>query len=181
MFGKKRLANKMLQGTDTVRLILYKVLTNDFSKKYQEQGEEYYKNLAGATVNEIFGSHNEASQITFDENNEIIINEIITLGTIHPELKQPITDAIRVDIQASYMLNNKIPENWETIFKNACIRLIITEGLINGLDVANAPESNTFSEMMERGTFIKGGNKPDPGTFLKMVNNLAKQYKIKMR
>ena len=178
MFGKKRLAKKMLEGVNTVILILYKVFTDDFLKKYQEQGEEYCKFLAGATVNEIFGSHNEASQITFDENEEIILDEIINLGTKHPELKQPITDAIRVDIQASYMLNGKIPENWETIFKNAGIRQIITEGLINGLDEVDAPKSNTFLEMMKRGVFIKGGNKPEPGTFLKMVDNLAKQHKI---
>ena len=43
MFGKKRLAKKMIQGVDTVRLVLYKVLVDDFSEKYEE--EEYLKML----------------------------------------------------------------------------------------------------------------------------------------
>ena len=148
MFGKKRLAKKMISGVDTVRLVLYKVLTDEFSKKYQEKVEEFYKTLAGATVNEIFGNHTEASQITFDENRKIIVGEIKNLGTKYPELKRPITDAIRVLIQASFMLSGKLPENQESIFKNA----------------------------MERGVFIKGGEKPEPNTFLEMTEELGKQY-----
>ncbi len=148
MFGKKALAKKMISGVDIVRLVLYKVLTDDFSEKYKEKGEEFYKTLAGATVNEIFGSHSEASQITFDENRKIIIDEIKNLCTKYTELKRPITDAIRVLIQASFMMSGKLPENQEAIFKNA----------------------------MERGVFTKGGENPEPNTFLEMTKELGKKY-----
>ncbi len=148
MFGKKRLARKMISGVDNVRLVLYKVLTDDFSKKYQEKGEEFYKTLAGATVNEIFGSHNEASQITFEENKENITEEIKNLGTKHSELKRAITDAIRVLIQASFMLNGRLPENYEAILKNA----------------------------IKRGVFLKGGEKPNPKIFLEMTEELSRKY-----
>ena len=138
----------MIGGVDTVRLILYNVLTGEFSKKYQEKGEGFYKTLAGATVNEIFGSHTEASQIAFDENRKIIVDEIKNLGTKYTELKRPITDAIRVLIQASFMLSGKLPENQESIFKNA----------------------------MERKIFIKGGENPEPNAFLEMTKELGRKY-----
>ena len=148
MFGKKRLAKKMIQGVNTVRLVLYKVLVDDFSEKYEEEEEEYLKTMAGVTVNEIFGSHDETSQETFDNNKQIIINEIVNIGTKHPELKRPITDAIRVLIQATFMLNGRMPENQEAIFKNA----------------------------MGRGIFIKGGDNPKPDTFLEMAEALGRKY-----
>jgi hypothetical protein len=148
MFDKKALAKKMISGVDIVRLVLYKVLTDDFSEKYKEKGEEFYKTLAGTMVNEIFGSHTEASQITFDENEQIIIGEIKNLCTKYPELKRPITDAIRVLIQASFMLNGNLPENHVDIFKNA----------------------------MNRGVFLKGGENPDPKTFLKVTEELRRKY-----
>ena len=68
MFGVKRLAKKMIQGVDVVKLVLYKILTHEFSKKYQDNGEEFYETLAAATVNEIFCCHNERSQFVFDGN-----------------------------------------------------------------------------------------------------------------
>lgn len=148
MFGKKRLARKMISGVDNVRLVLYKVLTDNFLKKYQEKGEEFSKNLAGAAVNEIFGSHNDASLKTFEENRNNIVEEIECLGTKHSELKRAITDAIRVLIQASAMLSGKLLKNQHEIFNNA----------------------------IERGIFIKGGDNPKPETFLKMTEELCRNY-----
>jgi len=148
MFGKKRLARKMISGVDNVRLVLYRVLTDDFSKKFQEKGEEFYKKLAAATINEIFGSHNDVSLKTFEENRNSIVEEIENLGIKHSELKRAITDAIRVLIQASAMLSGKLPENQYDIFNNA----------------------------IERGIFIKGGDNPKTKTFLKMTEELCRKY-----
>ena len=148
MFGKKRLARKMIGGVDVVRLVLNKILRDDFSKKYQKEGEEFYKTLAGATVNEIFGSHSEASRITFDKNKETVVEEIETLGIRHSELKRPITDAIRVYIQASFILRGELPRNYSVIFNNA----------------------------IDRGVFIGGGGQPIPKTFLAMTEELRKKY-----
>ena len=57
--------------------------------------------------------------VSNDENRKIIVDEIKNLGTKYTELKRPITDAIRVLIQSSFMLSGKLPENQEAIFKNA--------------------------------------------------------------
>jgi hypothetical protein len=148
--GTEKLARKMIQGVDMVKLVLYKVITDDYSKIYKSMGEDYYKNLAGATVNEIFNDHNEMSLKTFNENKELIIEGIKNIGKNHSNLKRPITDALRVFVQANFMLSGTLPDNY--------------------LDV--------FNKADERGIFIKGGDKPEPDTFLEMVNNLAKQHGI---
>ena len=148
MFGKKRLARKMIGGVNVVKLVLYKILRDDFSKRYQKEGEEFYKTLAGATVNEVFGSHSEASRVTFDENKETVVQEIETLGIRHSELRRPISDAIRVYIQASFILSGELPRNYSAIFNNA----------------------------IDRGVFIGSGGQPIPKTFLAMTEELSKKY-----
>ena len=146
-FDKQRLENKMIQGVEKVRLVLYKVLYTEFIEKYDEDEDEL-KDFADAIVNEIFGSHDETSQSIFDELEEILTKDIVNLGKEHPELKRPITDAIRKLMTAKFMLNGRIPENQETIIKNA----------------------------MERGIFIEGGDNPKPDTFLEMSEALVRKY-----
>ena len=141
----------MRPGVDVVKLVLYKILTDEFSKKYQNNGDEFYKTLAAATVNEIFCCHNENSKSVFDNNKKTVINEIKNLGTNHPELKRPITDALRVFIQANFMLSGKMQDNFEEIFNNA----------------------------IERNIFIKGGEKPEPKSFLEMTEKLIQKYDVK--
>ncbi|MBW2594709.1 MAG: hypothetical protein JRC93_01790 [Deltaproteobacteria bacterium] len=151
MFGAKSLARKMIQGVDVVKLVLYKILTDEFSEKYQNNGEEFYKTLAAALINEIFCCHNEMSRSVFDENKNTVIDEIKNLGTNHPELKRPITDALRASVQANFMLSGKMQDNFEEVFNNA----------------------------IERDIFIKGGEKPEPKTFLEMTEKLIQKYNIK--
>ena len=146
----KELAHRMIQGVDIVRLILYKVLTEDYSNIYNRD-EDYCKNLAAASVNEIFNSHNEKTSTFFNNNKENVVNGIINLGEKHPDLKRPITDALRVFVQANWMLsgNSKYYSDLK-VFQNA----------------------------MDRGIFIKGGNPPEPASFLEMVEELAKKHNL---
>jgi len=147
---KKNLANRMVGGVDIIKLVLYKVVTNDFLSTYGSDRNDYCKTLAAATINEIFGCQNTQSQKMFIENTDIVLNEIRKIGTDHSDLKQPITDAIRVNIQANYMLTGKLQKNWEEIFKNA----------------------------MVSGLFNPGGNPPDCKSFLQMAVNIGKKYII---
>jgi len=151
MFGRKSLARKMIQGVDIVKLVLYKILTDEFSKRYQGDGEGFYKTLAGAIINEIFCCHNEKSLLVLDENKSTVIDEIKKLGTKHPELKRSITDALRVLVQANFMLSGKMQDNFQEVFNNA----------------------------IERNIFIKGGENPEPKTFLEMTEGLIHKYNIK--
>lgn len=149
--GAVDLAHRMIQGVDIVKLILYKVLTEDYSNIYKNKDEDYCNDLAAASVNEIFNSHNEKTSIFFNNNKENIVNGIIYLGKKHPDLKRPITDALRVFVQANWMLsgNSKYYSDLK-VFQNA----------------------------IDRGLFIKGGDPPEPASFLEMVEELAKKHNL---
>ncbi len=138
-FFKKRAAKRALDGVNVVIASLYDTFKKCFLLKYQKNGEKYCNELAAAATNEIFGDHGENSLRVFNENRELIINEIKNLGANHPELKRIITDTIRIYIQAKFMLDGEPPANTEEIINNA----------------------------VERGIFIEGGNPPDVGAFLK--------------
>ena len=150
MLGEKKLVKEMVKGVDMVKVVLYKIFTDEFSHKYQNAGTEYYKTLAATAVNEIFGQHNKDSQLFFKDNEDIIINEIIAFGIKHQKLKQPITDSIRVISVVRFILDNIPPEHY--------------------IEVSN--------KAMERGIFIKGGDKPDPKIFLEMAEKLTRDYGI---
>lgn len=145
------LAHKMIKGVDIIKLVLYKVLTEDYSDIYKNKDLDYCKNLAAASVNEIFNCHNEKTSIFFNNNNENIVNGIINLGEKHPDLKRPITDALRVYVQANWMLSGNIKYYTDLgVFQNA----------------------------MDRGIFVSGGDPPEPSSFLEMVEELAKKYEL---
>lgn len=154
MFGKKRLAQKMLQGVNIIKVVLYKLLTDNFAEKYKEKGEYFYKTLAAAMINEIFGCHNPESKEVFNKNKKIVEEEIKILGSKHPELKRPITDALRVFIQANYMLGSNTMKNMDHV-------------------------ENLYNKAVERGIFIKGGEAPSPEPFLQMADDLIKKYNVK--
>jgi len=153
MFGKKRLASKMIQGVDIVKLVLYKILIDDFSYKYKEKEEKFYKFFASSLINEIFGCHNSETQELFNNNEEIAVKEIKEIGINHPELKKPITDALRVFIQANQMLDSKTMKNNDYVM-------------------------DLYKRAIERGIFIKEGESPSPDTFLKMTEELSNKYNI---
>ena len=151
MNNKAELLTDLIAGVDKIKLVSYVVLKKIFSKKYLNPDSEFHKTLAATAVNEIFGQHNKDSEIFFKDNKEKIIEGIITLGINHQELKQPITDALRILSIARFHLDNIPPEHYIVVCNNA----------------------------MERGIFIKGGDKPDLVLFLKMAVQLANDYGIK--
>lgn len=145
--GKKELAHKMIGGVDKIKIVLYKIL----SSIYLDGGAKDRAGLlAAAAVNEIFDCHNDLSQGNFNENRDAVVEGIKKLGSSCPDLKQSITDALRVYIQVEFMLTGKLKEDFQQVFDNA----------------------------QERGIFIKGWEPPNPTTFLDMANKLAKQHNI---
>jgi hypothetical protein len=149
--GAEDLARRMIAGVDIVRLVLYKVFIDDYSKIYNDKGMPYCKSLAAASVNEIFNSHNEKTEGFFNKNKDIIVNGIISLGKNHPDLKRPITDALRVFVQASWMLSG---------------------------NTKYYSDLTIFQKAMDRGIFIAGGEHPEPKPFLEMVEKLARKYNL---
>ena len=154
MFGKKSLAKKMLWGVNIIKLTLYKTLVDDFSKKYRKEEEQFYKKIAAAMINEIYGCHNEISRPMFDENKKIIESELKNIGKNHSDLKQTITDSLRVSVQAEAMID---PEKYKNNITNI---------------------TNLFSKAIKYGFFIEGGENPNPQSFLDMAEKLGKQNNV---
>jgi len=147
--SEKKLAKRMLGGVNVIKLVLYKILISDFSKKYKD--EKFYKPLAGAVINEIFGKHTKGSKEMFDNKKELVISEIKNLGINHPRLKRPITDALRVYVIANYALGSEMIADIEYI-------------------------NNLFNKAMKRGIFIKEGEAPKYDSFLDMATELGLEY-----
>lgn len=146
----EKLSEKALSGVDTVKLFLCETFEESFKIKYQVNNKEHNGELAEASANEIFGSHTEESLRVFNENRELIIDEIKNLGATYPELKRIITDSIRIYMIAKFRLYGKFPENYEETFNNA----------------------------IERGIFIKGGEVPEIITFLISIEDSLRRKKI---
>jgi len=106
MFGKKKLCEKMLNRVDIIKLVIYKVVKKDLSEKCAEL--DFCGKIAAAVVNELFCSHNAITEKTMQANGEFVINEISNLAVNHPDLKQPITDALRVYYTAKLALAEKV-------------------------------------------------------------------------
>jgi hypothetical protein len=98
MFGNRirKLALKMITGVDTIKLTIYHKMTIDLTDKYPDKEHDFCGRLAAAAVNEIYGCHNQDTKNTFQENKKIIETELTDLVTKNPDLKQPITDSLRV-------------------------------------------------------------------------------------
>jgi len=147
--AEKKLAEKALSGVDTVKLFLCETFEESFKIKYQVNNKEHNGELAEASANEIFGSHTEKSLRVFNENRELIIDEIKNLGATYPELKRIITDSIRIYMIAKFTLYEKFPENYDETFNNA----------------------------IERGIFILGGEAPDIVSFLISIEDALRRKK----
>ena len=95
---EERLIPILREGIHIVKMFLYKELRQGLSKKYADQERAFVGRLTGAVINELFGTPNrEEPFLTFNRENGAIINrELKNLAVDYPELKIPLTDALRV-------------------------------------------------------------------------------------
>lgn len=95
---EKRLIPILREGIHLVKMFLYKELRQGLSEKYADRERVFIGRLTGSIINELFGTPNrEEPFLTFNRENEAIINgELKTLAADYPELKIPLTDALRV-------------------------------------------------------------------------------------
>ena len=156
MFGnrKKKVAQRMIAGVDAIKLTIYKTMTATLTDKYPDKGHDICGGLAAAAVNDIYSCHSQDTQKTYEDNQEIIETELTDLATTNPDLKQPITDSLRVFVQANQMLGSPSMNDMEFVMA-------------------------LFQKAKDRGLFIKGGDAPKPETFLQMADDTARRYGIK--
>lgn len=95
---EKRLIPILREGIHLVKMFIYKELRQGLSERYADRERVFVGRLTGAIINELFGTPNrEEPFLTFNRENEAIIKgELKTLAADFPELRIPISDALRV-------------------------------------------------------------------------------------
>jgi len=93
-----KLIPSLREGIHLVKMVLYKELRYYFREKYASREENFAPRLAGALVNELFGTPNQEEPfLTFSrENRNIIQEELRIMAADHPQCKILLTDALRV-------------------------------------------------------------------------------------
>lgn len=86
------------EGIDVIKMVFFKKLKHHLAQKYAGQESSYINLLAGAIINEVFGTPNhEQPFVSFvDQNQTRIQQETHDIATEFPELRRPLTDALRV-------------------------------------------------------------------------------------
>ncbi|MBE9547336.1 MAG: hypothetical protein IMF10_07570 [Proteobacteria bacterium] len=146
--SKKSLLRQMLEYVDMVKVTLYKIFRDDLSDKYGAKGKDFYTKLAAAMVNEIFSDHTEESQGFLSEYGAVVVKELAEIGRKYPDIKRPITDALRVKIQVEFMDSDTMSDSTNKIFQ----------------------------KVIEYGLFIEGGEAPNPDSFKNVVDEFAESY-----
>lgn len=95
---ESRLIPIMREGIDIIKMVFFKKLKAHLSKKYPEKETTYIAKLTGAIINDLFGTPNtEAPYAEFANENKVLIEEEIgNIAAALPELRIPLTDALRV-------------------------------------------------------------------------------------
>lgn len=88
------------QGVAVIQMVFYKRLKDYLGEIYPEGETTFINMLAGAVVNEIFGTPNsEEVYASFVEENEALIGEILKKVPLDlADMMVPLTDALRVQV-----------------------------------------------------------------------------------
>lgn len=130
-------------------MILFKEERANLARKYPTSESPFLSMLAGAIINELFGTPNPDEKfIRFrTENWGMIEQELLSFATENPELRAPITDALRVQALCDSQ-----------------------EGL--GEDATVLTKADTL------GILIREREIPLPSTFMTMVREIGKQHNL---
>ena len=116
---KREFIPSLREGVDIIRMIFFKNMKECLVKKYSAEDKAYPGMLAGAIMNELFGTQNpDKSFSAFAEvNKERIQQELELAGDRFPDLRIPLTDALRIHFLCNYQ--EGIDDDNEQILKNA--------------------------------------------------------------
>ena len=95
---ENRLIPLLREGIHIIKMILFKVTRDGLAERYPQQERTFIKQLTGAMINELFCTPNhEEPFLSFTINNRPLIEEEMKrIADDFPELRIPLTDALRV-------------------------------------------------------------------------------------
>lgn len=98
MTYENRLVPSMRDGVEVVKMIFFKRLKAHLAQKYPGRGGRFAGMLAGAIINELFGTPNSEEEFArfAGENRRRIEEELKGLAENFQEMRIPLTDALRV-------------------------------------------------------------------------------------
>jgi hypothetical protein len=98
MEPKSKLLPVLRDAVNIIKMVLFKELKTHLALKYPQQDSADIGRLAGAVVNELFGTPNTSTQFAqfVAENRPRIISEVDNLSVNFQNLRIPLTDALRV-------------------------------------------------------------------------------------
>ena len=106
---ESRLIPIMREGVEVVKMIFFRVMKENLVRKYPEQDITYNGRIAGAVLNELFGTpNNQEPFATFVQENKAVV--FATLSAVPKELEKlriPLTDALRVQFLCDSVEGNE--------------------------------------------------------------------------
>jgi hypothetical protein len=93
-----RLLPILREGIEVIRMVLFKKLQVHLSEKYPEKELQFINRLAGATINNLFGTYNQEEPfLSFSQENAAFIGqEMKAIAVELEEMRIPLTDALRI-------------------------------------------------------------------------------------
>ncbi len=97
-FADNKLIPVMREAVTTVQMVLFKVLRQSIQDRYVDQVEPHHTHLAGAVINNLFGTQpvHEAIGVFAAANRELVERELRELSCQCPQLIPVLTDSLRM-------------------------------------------------------------------------------------
>jgi hypothetical protein len=98
MTSENKLVPILRDGIYIIKMVLFKMMRSALAERYPDEEQAFVNKLTGAVVNTLFGTPNRAEPfLSFAKSNKILIDEEMkNIAVEFPEMKIPITDALRV-------------------------------------------------------------------------------------
>lgn len=99
----------MREGVEVIKMIFFKEMKENLVRKHPEQDVAYGGRIAGAVLNELFGTPNTQEPFaTFvQENQEVIFTTLSAVAEEFEKLRIPLSDAIRMQFLCDSMEGNE--------------------------------------------------------------------------
>lgn len=97
---ESRLVPILREGVDIIKMIFFKKLRARLVEEYPDRGPEYIGKMAGAVINELFGTTNsDPSFVAFAAENKTACTQVINnIATDFEEMRIPLTDSLRTAV-----------------------------------------------------------------------------------
>jgi hypothetical protein len=95
---ESRLIPIMRDGIEVIKMIFFLKLKASLAARYPDRDRTFILHLAGAIINQLFGSPNTAEPFAsfVPEHRALIAEEMARLGSEFKEMRIPLTDALRM-------------------------------------------------------------------------------------